>query len=274
MQKEVVRGIKIGLGVWLALIILLSALAYYAWNIEPHQLTIRKAGLNLSLEQTQKIVFIADLHVNGRSGEFLEQVADKINSEDPDYIFLGGDFVEKGDEVPQLSFLKMLKSGKGIYAVLGNHDYYLSQARCTDENGSAVASALTSIGIKVLRNDNVDLGDFILVGVDDHWACKSDYPLAMEGVNFTKPLILLVHNQEAIPEGEYEKLDLVLAGHTHCGQVRIPLIGSVPKLVGFKGDYDAGLHQFDNDSYIYTTCGIAGGPRFLAPPEITVIELE
>jgi len=128
-------------------------------------------------------------------------------------------------------------------------------------------------GIRVLRNGNADLGGFTLVGVDDAWACESDYWKAVEGADRSRPIILLTHNQEAVPPQEYEGLGLVLVGHTHCGQVRLPIIGSVPKLFGFRGEYDAGLHRFGNDSYIYTTCGIGGGPRFLAPPEISVIDV-
>jgi len=81
----------------------------------------------------------------------------------------------------------------------------------------------------------------------------------------------LAHNQNDL-EINKEIADLYLFGHTHCGQIRLPYIGSIPKIFGFQGDYDY-RHYVVNDADVYTTCGLAPAPRFFNPPEITIINL-
>jgi predicted MPP superfamily phosphohydrolase len=219
------------------------------------------------------IVFISDIHIETISDEFLEGVVQKVNAEKPDYIFLVGDFADGGSyPIKRLTLFAELKSKEGIFSVLGNHDYpvFACDSNTTENQ---ISDFLSTREITVLRNENIDLEDFVLVGVDELWACRSNYSKAMADVNQSRPLIMLVHNSDAIPEDEIEKLNLVLSGHTHCGQVRFPLIGSPLRIVGLISEYDMGLYKFDEDNYLYTTCGIGGGPRFLAPPEISVFEI-
>lgn len=279
MWKEAAAGIRLGAAVWLLAFAIIFAVSYYSWAIEPKGLVVKRSVVEIGLEKPVKIVFISDIHAETISDGFLESAVGMANAENPDYVFLGGDYTETGGaQIERLAPLRKLKAKKGAFAVLGNHDYLLGESACSSPDGDAAAEKtaafLESMGITVLRNGNIDTGDFVLAGVDDFWACKSNYSKAMEGADRSRPVVLLTHNQESVPEDEYRKPNLVLAGHTHCGQARLPIIGSVPKLFGFRGEYDMGLYRLDGGSYMYTSCGIGGGPpRLLAPPEITVIEL-
>ena len=278
MFEKILKGIKLGFILSCLAFAIIFLAAYYAIYIEPLSLSVKKVQLHVGLDEPVKLAFISDIHVGSISDDFLKNVVEKVNEENPDYVLLGGDFVDSVSDISRLAPLQKLKAKKGIFAVLGNHDYgFASEIPCPSSEGEnsagKVAAFLESANITVLRNNKTDLLDLSLIGIDDFWACRSDYQNATLDVDRSRPMIVLTHNQESIPLYEYNRLNLVLAGHTHCGSIRLPILGSVPKLFGFKGDYDAGLHQFDNDSYIYTTCGIGVQPRFLAPPEITVIEL-
>jgi predicted MPP superfamily phosphohydrolase len=269
MQKEE----RLKNAFWILVLIIIIITSFYALFIEPNNLIVKRTELNLGLDESIKIVFISDIHIEMVSDDFLLKTIEIVNGEHADYIFLGGDFADAGTgNLKRLEHLSDLKAKKGVYAVLGNHDYSVFACN-TNSSYNEISEFLSLQEITVLRNEKFDLEDFTLVGIDELWACKSNYSKAMENVNYSRAIIVLTHNSDAIPEYELEKLNLVLSGHTHCGQVRLPVIGSPLQIVGLISKYDEGLHQFDNDSYLYTTCGISGGPRFLAPPEVSVIEV-
>ena len=161
----------------------------------------------------------------------------------------------------------------GVYAVMGNHDYGMITSRENPPNdlmASDIRAFLEGSGIRILRNENVQAGNLTIIGLDDQWAGRRDELAALSG-NISGYRILLSHNQEGLAIGN-GTADLYLFGHTHCGQIRLPGVGSIPKLFGFKGQYEMGRYRI-NESDVYTTCGLGWGPRFLAPPEVTVIEL-
>jgi predicted MPP superfamily phosphohydrolase len=260
---------------------LIVLLVFYSFRIEPSNINKTQTSLDFDLLNPIKIIFISDIHSDVVSQGFLTEVVRLINEEEPDYIFLGGDFISnKDDNLSKLSPLSGLRAKKGKYAVIGNHDYDIwDQLDCSlinkKEITENISTYLEGIGIRVLKNEAVELDkELVLIGLDDFWSCKSDYQSALQGIREDKTRIILTHNQDSVPKQEIEKIHLILAGHTHCGQVRLPFFGSIPKtFYNFSGDYEMGLHKFDNNSYIYTTCGIGGKPRFLAPPEITIIQI-
>ncbi len=250
--------------------------AYYVFFFEPDQLIVRTIKLDIGLEEPVKAVFLSDIHTETISEDYLKRVVDTVNRQHPEYVFLGGDYSDGGSGQEKLYTLSDLKAAKGVYAVMGNHDYYYNELACSTQNeGTAlgIIEILESSGATVLRNEVVELDGFVLAGIDDKWSCKDDYFGAIDGIDFSRPNILLTHNQEALPYEEYADWDLILAGHTHCGQIRIPPIGSVPKAIGMFGAYDMGHFEPYSDSHVYVSCGLGGGPRMLNPPEITVLEL-
>jgi hypothetical protein len=128
----------------------------------------------------------------------------------------------------------------------------------------------------VLRNQGVELkvgdGKLYLAGVDDLWAGRKDVSRALAGMGRQQLKVLLTHNPDIVEEVNGVGLDLVLAGHTHGGQVRLPLIGPlvVPSIYGTR--YACGLFDFGKTKmYVNRGLGVVPPPvRFLVRPEITV----
>jgi len=155
-----------------------------------------------------------------------------------------------------------------VFAVLGNHDTEL------------VKNYLTASGIRVLDNEHekIFLGkDYIyLIGVDDPWTGRDDLARAMEGTEKDGLKILLAHSPDIIDKAAKQKIDLVLVGHTHGGQVNIPFLGElIQSLLKYGQQYTKGLFKIDS-TYLYVNRGIGTSVfpiRFNCPPEITLIEL-
>ncbi|MFH2100748.1 MAG: metallophosphoesterase, partial [Candidatus Micrarchaeota archaeon] len=203
---------------WLAFLAALIIFSYYVFFFEPGQIVVKKTKLDIGLNESIRIVFISDIHVETISDEYLGQVVVAANSQNADYIFLGGDYSDGGSQISRLAPLGDLQAKKGQFAVLGNHDYLYDETSCSksqEETGNEISSLLESMSFSVLRNDVAELDGFTLVGIDDEWACRDDYFSAIEGVDLSGPGILLTHNQEAVPYDEYQNWNLILAGHTH-----------------------------------------------------------
>ncbi|MFH2105661.1 MAG: metallophosphoesterase [Candidatus Micrarchaeota archaeon] len=267
------RVLGIELAIYLGIYLVFIYAIYYA----PYQLTIKYQTFQiLDTQNPVKIVFISDIHAGIVSEGYLRYVVDQINKEDPDMILIGGDFIHVDEsETHILEPLRGLKAKQGVYSILGNHDYGLSWSN--RETAGKVKAYLESIGIDVLINENKELqieGNKIeLIGLGSYWAGETDYDKATEGIDEKLPKIILIHEQEGLDISKVKGNAIILAGHTHCGQVRVPFLGSIPKLFGFKGDVDMERGKIGHYE-IYTTCGIGGTPRFLTGPEITIIRLE
>jgi len=255
--------------------------------IEPYSIQIREQHFDFFEHgEPVKIVLISDTQEAYDYPEYFAGVIDKINAQEPDLVLIAGDITDgeyRGWE--KLGELGRLESN-GAYAVLGNHDYrrYFINKNCpeNDENmayANNVEDSVEELGIYLLRNEHQILEvkghELVLIGLDDLWGCQSNYSKATANLSSTAPRIVLTHIQEAIDYDDLEGKNLILAGHTHCGQVRLPFIGSVPKMLGFRGDVDMGRSRIDTDNEIYVTCGVIPGiVRLGAPPEITVIYLD
>ncbi len=283
--------------------IILGILIIYSTMIEPNTLNITNNSFDLfgrsdaaksdasngsqAFETTPiRIVFISDMHVKNKdSPDSLERIVSLVNAQNPDLIFIGGDSVDGGpDDWTALTLLGKLSARYGTYAIMGNHDYM--DWKCANpasiRYGENVVQTLESINITVLRNENriieIKGHRFALVGVDDLWACKQNYPKSIAGLDQTMPRIILIHQQEGLQGIDLDEgpKTLALAGHTHCGGVRLPIVGSVPKMFGFVGDI-AGRGTIGQNTDVYVTCGTSKGVvipiRFMAPPEISVIEV-
>ncbi len=210
--------------VTLTLIVLFMAKAYYDTNtIEVQQYQIKKSALCKVLAGL-KVAHLSDLHIQ-RITNREKKIFEILNQEKPDLIFLTGDYIKfNGSYDPVLSFIRQLKAPFGVYAVMGNTEYY-------NENGSCVLCHKEgSKKIKekphpvFLRNSHIDLkinGKVITVlGVDDPVNERNDLKQSLKGVSFGSPVILLAHSPEIFPEASDLGIGLVLSGHTHGGQIR------------------------------------------------------
>jgi len=222
-----------------------------------------------------KIVFISDIHAGLQKAGWLDNAVDRVNGQEPDIILLGGDYIESdASELEKLAPLGRLRAPYGIYAVLGNHDY--GDWGCGEDDGTAgkVEAGLESLGADVLRNEHELLDvrgrGFALIGVDELWACRDDYPAAANGTD-GMPKIILAHNLKAVNPDSISGRALVLSGHTHCGLIRLPVLTEL--VLGTRPI--GGRAALDGDTDAYVTCGVTGGGvRLLTNPEISVITIK
>lgn len=220
-----------------------------------------------------RIVQLSDIH-HGLflPKEWLSEAVRQSNHLNPDIVALTGDFVSysRSNIEPAAEALGGLRARFGVYAVLGNHDFRVG--------AEAVTSALRRHRIEILRNRHMALrlgGDSLyLAGVDDY-GYGADLRRAMRGVPRESASVLLAHNPRIISSAARHGVSLVLAGHTHGGQVNLPLIGTVygrsPERLRYKIGWDK---LATTQIYVSRGIGTIVLPwRWRCPPEITHLEL-
>ena len=220
-----------------------------------------------------RIVQISDIH-HGLflPKEWLSEAVREANRLDPDIIALTGDFVtySRRNIRTAAELLGRLRARHGVYAVLGNHDFRV--------DADAVTAELRKQRIDVLRNRHIPLRfgskSIYLVGVDDY-GYGADLRRAIRGVPQEAATILLAHNPRVIHLASRHGVSLVLSGHTHGGQVNLPLLGTVygrsPERLRYKVGWDRmGATQI----YVSRGIGTIVLPwRLRCPAEITHLEL-
>ncbi|MEO7985743.1 MAG: metallophosphoesterase [Gemmatimonadales bacterium] len=264
-----------------ALVVLLGCALWGFW-IEPASLRVEEVELPLAwpYERPLRIAVASDLHVGSpfETLEHLRTVVDRINATHPDLICLLGDFVTVdvlgGKRVAPEKIaaeLGRLRAPAGVFGVLGNHDRTL--------NASRVSEALRANGMRVLEDTAVRVttpsGPVWIAGVSDFWTAPHDIRRALEPVtDSVLPVFVITHNPDIFPEVPARVL-LTLAGHTHGGQVRLPIIGSpiVPSRYGQR--YVRGhVREGGRDLYVTTGVGTSGiAVRFGVPPTIFVLNV-
>lgn len=172
-----------------------------------------------------RIVHLSDLHVDAyTTRRWLERVVRTVNALEPDLVVFTGDLVthEPGYIGPCVEGLEGLRARLGVFAVLGNHDHWAGSQRLVTE--------LRRLGVRVLCNAHARLGasagddgTLWLVGVDDPHLKRARLDLALEGVG-DGPRVLLSHSPDIIEEAA-GRVDVILMGHTHGGQVCFPWVG-------------------------------------------------
>jgi predicted MPP superfamily phosphohydrolase len=167
--------------------------------------------------------------------------------------------------------LRELDARDGIYAVLGNHDHW------TDVQ--AVSDAIREAGIQLMINESAmierDGERLYIAGVDDIWENKQDLDAALSDIPTDSCVILLAHEPDYADTAATDgRIDLQLSGHSHGGQIRLPLIGA-PVLPVLAKHYDQGLYTIqDMKLYVNRGLGMLDPPvRFLCPSEITCMTL-
>lgn len=204
------------------------------------------------------IAHMSDLHVEtiGDAAR-VERAVELAMQHTPDLIALTGDYVthsmRRMDDCARA--LSGLRAPLGVFATLGNHDYWSSTGQ--------ICSKLEGAGITVLINEHRRLshngGAVAVAGLDDEWAGKPDFCRAVAGIPDDVPVILLAHEPDiaCLPEVQARCI-LQLSGHSHGGQVRLPLIGT-PFFIRGCHTYNRGLERA-GPLWVYTTRGIGAVP--------------
>lgn len=263
---------------------LLAGLLVFAYGvfIEPAQLIINRQEVRPSNWPSSlnhlKVAVLSDFHIGSLHNTVgrLHKIVEIVNEQKPDLIFLLGDFVAshgRSASVKPESFvheLAGLEARFGVYCVLGNHDWWY--------NGEDVRHNLKAAQIQVLENDaaNIQIGDTSLwvAGLADEWTRVADIRAALSKVPGRSPCVMLMHNPDMFPEIP-ETVSLSLAGHTHGGQVALPIIGPLIVPSRFNGRYARGSIIEGNKHYFVSSgIGTSVFPiRIGVPPEICVLDL-
>jgi uncharacterized protein len=215
------------------------------------------------------IVQLTDLHIGGTiERDFVQRLVERTNALDADVIALTGDFVDGSVAELRDAFepLRELRARHGVYFVTGNHEKY--------SGVEAWVAHVRSLGIRVLRNERVEIGRdggaFDLVGIEDH-SLKPDLATALAGRDPSRAVVLLAHQPRQVHVAAQHGVDFQLSGHTHGGQVW-PWHYLVKIQQGglLAGRYTIGPTQL----YVSRGPGYWGPPiRVGAPPEITRVIL-
>lgn len=238
-----------------------------------------------------KVGQITDIHAGPLvpSGLIREGV-DLIMAKRPDLIVLTGDFVSGATKILWTTYggfkerhynycmeeLGRLKAPLGVFAVLGNHDFWSGP-----EVTSKVARGLEGIGVRVLRNEAVSLETesqhLYIVGVDDYWESSYSLTKALEGIPEDVCRILLSHNPDVNENiaSSNKSIDFIISGHTHGGQIVLPFIGAPYLPSPFGQQYRAGLvRDGARQTYVSRGLGLFFVPfRLNCPPDVSVIIL-
>lgn len=262
-----------------ALVLLVGAwcVIFYGSLVEPRILTVQEQYIDIArgnADREVRVLVVADPHVGPYKKEtWARKVVDRVNEIDAEVVLMPGDFVfGKTDEVEMLSAFADIN--KPVYAVLGNHDHQFA-----DED--AIAEQLEEWGIVMLRDASepfvFESGAVAnIVGIDDLWM-EPNPVAALADIQADQPTILLSHNPDYILDPTAEQVDLVISGHTHCGQIRLPAVGPVPPLPTTLGRaWDCGLFDY-NGGQLWITPGVGEtGPRarLFNPPTIDVLTIK
>jgi hypothetical protein len=238
------------------------------------EVAVKLPGLPRTLDGF-RIVQMSDIHIGDILGRpFLEELVRRCNALKPDLVAVTGDLVDGTVEhlSPAVAALERLTSRHGTYFIMGNHEYYSGDVEW--------AEALTGMGIHVLRNRFVTLGDaggrLDLVGVDDYGHRDArdgrgyDLGKALLGRDRDRPAVLLAHQPRGVEDALSQGVGLQLSGHTHGGQ-----LFPITLVVQASYRYPAGLYRV-GEGHVYTSRGTGfwGPPmRIGSPPEITAVTL-
>lgn len=265
-----VLGVTAGVG---------AASVAYGYNVEPNEIQVERVEMMLprlpGAFDGMTIAQLSDLHLGPYvTEEHLLKAVQMTNELKPDAIVLTGDLVNSSWRYiePCAEIISRFQAPLGVYAVLGNHDYWVGFL-------NLMVQSLQKTGITLLRNQAVPItrgrSTLYFVGIDDMWLRLANVQRALDSVPQNACKIALMHEPDFADISAQAEIDLQLSGHSHGGQVRVPFFGPLilPK---FGEKYPMGFYRVGNFTRLYTTRGVGLLPpavRFNCPPEITLLTL-
>ena len=255
-------------------------IVFYGSFIEPKIIVAREYDIDLRKNnkpgQALQIAVLSDFHLGPYNDRLLvEHVVSRLHKIDPDIVFILGDNVSyHNGSVYDFGPLVNIKPTYGVYGVTGNHDYL-------GDDVEEVVSALEAYGVRFLRNTSASIrsnGRTVQVaGVDDYWYGDMNITSALEGTWENNLVLFLAHNPDVVkyvPEDLY--FDLMISGHTHGGQIRLPWIGSVVQPpFDLSREYSQGFGEYGGRK-MFVSSGLGEvGPRarLFNPPEISILNI-
>jgi predicted MPP superfamily phosphohydrolase len=260
-----------------ALGLLLTGWAYWTAIADP---VVREAHLALpgwpAGAPPVRAVLLADLHVAGPDmpPARLARIVGQVNALRPDLVLIAGDFISdkraSTRHYPQAEAaapLAGLRAPLGVFAVLGNHDHW--------RDAAGARAALAAAHVRLLDNAAAPVGPLALGGLDDAFTRHADLAATLDAMRaLPGARILLSHSPDPFPSLPPD-VGLMLAGHTHCGQVRLPFIGALKTMSAYGQRYACGLIREHGRTLIVTAgLGTSGLPlRLGGVPDLWLIRL-
>ena len=272
-----------GKTVWItvAIVLVFSGIKMYLNTSQVGTQTVELAVENLPEGLREfRIVHISDIQGDQYTGRVeIENYIEKVNEQKPDLVIFTGDLISYGTDFIEMSAeaFSKVEATYGAYAVVGDHDYWADLAN--------VEPALESRGIPLLRDENRVLeirgSKILLTGITQVYSKRADpekvRELTSDSVNVGIKILAAHQVSDHILNGAKDNnYHLYLAGHTHGGQVRVPLFGMTFSASEMETDYVSGTYRRDNILLnINNGLGFTLAPvRYNAPPAITVIKLK
>jgi uncharacterized protein len=294
----------------LALIPLSAAALVYAVIGEPYRPIFKRHRVSLpeSWPRDLQVVHISDLHVRRQDPRLRRAQIRALQGLTPDVVCVTGDVCEKVADIPLLTeVLNAARPRLGTYIVLGNHEHnapppaHLREKQKHglmrlvngfldvvapriksdgEDEGHAMARALSAAGFTVLHNAGVRVTknerSIWIAGCDSAWAGHADMQSAMRGRRPGEACLALIHEPDLAFEAEAQGADLVLAGHTHGGQIRFPFVGTPytlrmdPRIAVAAGFQRMGV------GLLHITAGLGQTIplRFGCPPEVVWLDCQ
>lgn len=219
----------------------------------------------------KKIVQISDLHRRDDVPDsILESSIDYINTVQPDYVALTGDFINSSQRniQPVLNILSHIQVKGDVYAVMGNHDY--------PHGRGVLPEGMRKLGFHVLMNQSVRIGGGLwFAGVDDMLKSSCEPEEALRNIPLNEPVVMLSHNPDIVKRIQTDHHMLVLSGHTHGGQYNLPIL--TPEIICIIHLHTRLIHGWyrirNMQLYVNRGIGVSGmwflAKRYKCEPEIT-----
>ncbi|HTL89964.1 MAG TPA: metallophosphoesterase [Leptolyngbya sp.] len=273
------------------------------WSfIEPHTLNTERQTAKIPrlppAWQGKQVAQLSDFQIGMWAGnsDTVRRSVEQIIAVKPAAVLISGDFIYHAAPNPEpkiktaVDLVKpLVEAGIPTYAVLGNHDYGMSDKTATPgtDLASSLATALKSAGITVLENQAARMQltgrnePLYLVGINSRWANRDDVKDALSNVPNGSPRIAMMHNPDSFEMFPANTAPLAIAGHTHGGQVRVPFSPQWSWLRLTQNDkvhadgWAKGYGKSGNNLYVNVGIGMSIAPiRLFCPPELTFFTLE
>jgi len=275
--------------------------AGYAYWVEPFSPTISRIRVEVLAPDSAfagfKVLHLSDFHLrretNPKLVEGIAALANQFGDDHIDLTCITGDMIETDTGLPLLAelmqSLNRIGAKNGTVAILGNHDYnhypfgnlFLERYIVNQKNStSRLVSTLEQANVRVLRNQKyiLERGSerLVVIGIDDFISGRHCLQVCFEGVQATDTVLLLTHSPDVVSYLLKRRVDLVLAGHTHGGQMCLPAVGSFVSRSRVFKRFASGLFRV-GDMFVFITKGLGivryAPFRFRCAPEFALLEL-
>lgn len=226
-------------------------------------------------EPPLRVLALSDVHVAGPDmpPERVERIAEQLNALSPDLILVAGDLISEKRTATRLyteaevaAPFAAFKARLGLVVAPGNHDHWVDL--------DAMITALEGHGITVLQNEAVRRGPFLIGAVDDDYTGNDDIPATFAALDQLGegPVLVVSHSPDIVPDLP-RPVAAVFAGHTHCGQISLPIVGPISTLSRYGHRFACGMIR-DGAQTVFVSAGLGTSIlplRFGAPPDVWLV---